>query len=65
MLEKSKEQKLYEKADELMHSFRESVAAARESARSANVPTVFVIDGITYYAMPDGEIVKKRSANGG
>ena len=64
MLEKSKGQKLYEKADVPMHSFRNSVAAARESTRAANVPSVFVIDGITYHAMPDGEIIKK-SANDG
>jgi hypothetical protein len=65
MLEKSKEQKLYEKADSLMDSFRDSVAAAREAARLANVPTVFVLDGTTYYAMPDGEIVKRTSTQGG
>ena len=59
MLEKSKEQKLYEKTDAIMQNFRDSVTIARETARSANVPSVFVLDGITYLAMPDGEIVKK------
>ena len=64
MLEKSPEQKLYEKTDSMMETFRESVASARETARAENVPTVFVLDGTTYHAMPDGEIVKKIGTNG-
>ena len=36
-----------------------------ETARAANVATVFVLDGITYHAMPDGEIVRKNGTNGG
>ncbi len=65
MLEKSSELKLYEKSDQLMDSFRDSVQAARDSARAANVPTVIVIDGITYHAMPDGEIIREDSTTGG
>ncbi len=64
MLEKSNDLKLYEMSDAIMHRFRDSVAEARETARVAKVAAVFVIDGTTYYAMPDGEIVREDSTLG-
>lgn len=65
MIKKSPNTKLYERADGLMQSFRESVRAAQKSARDAGVPVSIVMDGKRYLAMPNGEMVVDGEQSGG
>lgn len=61
MIEKSPDTKLYEKSDALMERFRDSVRKAQNAAKSAGIPSAFVINGQRYLALPNGEI--KHLAN--
>jgi len=64
MIEKSADTKLYEKSDSLMEGFRDSVRHAQLAAKSAGVPSVFVINGERYRALPNGDIERQVTENG-
>ena len=64
MIEKSPDSKLYEKSDALMERFRDSVRNAQDAAKSAGIPSAFVINGQRYLALPNGEIERQANQNG-
>lgn len=55
MIEKSKETKVRQEADEISDSFRKSVLDAQQSAKDSGVPYTIVVDNQRFKVMPNGE----------
>jgi hypothetical protein len=64
MIEKSAEMKIHEQADAMMHSFRQSVRNAQQSAKESGIPVTIVVDKRRYNIMPNGEIQSIEPING-
>ncbi len=52
----------YQKADEIMRIFRSAVSEAQAENRRLGIPNVYVINGIRYFELPDGEITRTPPA---
>ena len=59
MIEKSPDAKLYEQADSIMGDFSSAVRKAQLHAHKSGVEYVFVANGVTYIAQPNGDIEKQ------